>query len=347
MSSAHGTSTLNLTATSLTTTSLGTPVPSTRVSSAPSPSSRILKDTADRRALFWAFVLFPAPAFIAWSFPSSALILAPLALYTGFCAGVLTHYHNHRPVFVRARANTRYSLWLSVFYGFPIWSWIPTHNQNHHKHVNGPGDATRTTRTGKSDSLWQLLSYPTRSSAWQAPGLLRYLGELRLSNPARHRQALVQAAIVPLAHGALLVAFVSAHGAIGVLGYFCTLGLPALVAPWSMMFINYLQHVGCDPHSPDDHSRNFVGSWENWLVFDAGLHTVHHEHPGTHWSRYRELHQARAARIHPSLNEQNVLSFVVKRYVRRDRSFAPLLSRPPQNTPSSSMSAISSVPACS
>lgn len=282
--------------------------------------TRLLANSADQRALVWAFLLLPAPALVALVMPRAAPWLAPLALYTGFCAGVLTHYHNHRPVFVRARANSLYALWLSVFYGFPIWSWIPTHNRNHHKHVNGPADATRTTRTGKPDGLWQLLSYPTRSSFWQGPSLVRYLAELRRLNPARHREAIAQAVVVPLAHCALLTVFVILHGAVGALGYLCTLGLPALAAPWSMMFINYLQHVGCDPSSPDNHSRNFVGSWENWLVFDAGLHTVHHEHPGTHWSRYRELHRARAARIHSGLNERNVLSFVVKRYVMGDRS---------------------------
>lgn len=282
--------------------------------------SRVLDNTADRRALVWALLLFPAPALVAFFAPTVAPWLVPLALYTGFSAGVLTHYHNHRPVFVRSRANSLYSLWLSVFYGFPIWSWIPTHNQNHHKHVNGPGDTTRTTRTEKPDGVWQLLSYPTRSSAWQAPTLIRYLGGLRRTNRARYRKALLEAAIVPLAHGTFLAAFVVLHGAAGALAYFCTLGLSAFVASWSMMFINYLQHVGCDPASPDNHSRNFVGEWENWLVFDAGLHTVHHEHPGSHWSQYRELHRARTARIHPGLNERNVASFLVKRYVLGDRA---------------------------
>jgi fatty acid desaturase len=40
----------------------------------------------------------------------------------------------------------------------------------------------------------------------------------------------------------------------------------------------------------------------NWLFFGNGYHTVHHEHPGTHWTRYRALHESRADRIDPALN---------------------------------------------
>jgi fatty acid desaturase len=73
--------------------------------------------------------------------------------------------------------------------------------------------------------------------------------------------------------------------------------------------------VHCDPHSPDNHSRNFVNSFQNWWVFDAGFHTVHHEHAGTHWSEYRRLHRERGDRIDPRLNESSIFGFVFKRYV--------------------------------
>jgi len=91
--------------------------------------------------------------------------------------------------------------------------------------------------------------------------------------------------------------------------------LPALMGTYFMMFTNYLQHVGCDPTSPDNHSRNFTSPVHNWFVFDNGLHTVHHEHPGVHWSRYRALHEQRAARIRPELNQNSLLGYVFKTYV--------------------------------
>jgi fatty acid desaturase len=91
--------------------------------------------------------------------------------------------------------------------------------------------------------------------------------------------------------------------------------LPALLAPTFMLFTNYIQHVHCDPTSPDRHSRNFVSPSANWLTFDNGYHTVHHDRPSVHWSQYASLHAARAASLHPSLNRHSVLSFCLETYV--------------------------------
>ncbi len=243
--------------------------------------------------------------------------MLPVTLYLSFCTGVLTHYHNHRGVFRNRVANQIYSLWLSVFYGFPIFSWIPTHNQNHHKYTNGPHDATSTFRSGKKDSLREALYYPLRSSSWQLPALISYLGLLRRKRSPELGWALAQSGVLFLVHAAGILGLLHLHGpTLGGLAYVCSMLIPALFAPYSMMFINYVQHVGCDPSSPDNHSRNFVGAWENWLVFEAGLHTVHHEHPGTHWSRYPELHRQRENAIAPILNQRNVFSFVYRHYLR-------------------------------
>lgn len=281
------------------------------------PRRSLLRSNRDIRSLFWSLGLFPIPLIVAYFSPWAALALLPCALYLGFCAGVLTHYHNHQGVFRSGTLNQLYSLWLSVFYGFPVFAWIPTHNQNHHRYTNGPLDATSTFRRGKEDSLYEALTYPTRSSAWQLPAVRAYLAQIRRTRPSEYRWCIAQIVTLIVAHVLLFAFFVHRHGApLGALAYAASLGIPALFASWSMMFINYLQHVGCDPESPDHHSRNFVGRFENWLVFDAGLHTVHHEEPGLHWSRLRELHEARAASIHPILLQRNVFTFLWSRYFR-------------------------------
>jgi fatty acid desaturase len=100
-------------------------------------------------------------------------------------------------------------------------------------------------------------------------------------------------------------------------------GVPAGFASWSMMFTNYVQHVDCDPESSDNHSRNFVSPLQNWFVFDAGFHTVHHEQPGVHWSHYRRLHAARAAAIDPSLNQSSIFGFCFRRYLLRAPDAVP------------------------
>ena len=276
----------------------------------------LLDNSRDRRTLFWSLGLFPSMPLVAAFWPQFSYFLWPLALYLGFSAGVLSHYHNHRGVFRRAWLNQSYSVWLSVFYGFPIFAWIPTHNQNHHKYLNGELDATRTERIGRPDSLSAAIIYPLQSSAWQWPALKAYVRKVREKRPKMFAWLVLQSGAVILVHAGFWGAAVWQNGlALGSISYGLLVALPALFASWAMMFINYVQHVGCDSTSQNNHSRNFVGSWENWLVFDAGLHTVHHENPGVHWSAYRELHRQREGVIHPSLCQRNVLSFVANRYL--------------------------------
>jgi beta-carotene hydroxylase len=275
-----------------------------------------LRFREDGRTLLWAFVLLPLVPVLAYARPALAPWLLPLALYASYCSGVLAHNQNHCPTFVGRRANDAYSAWLSVFYGFPLFAWVPTHNQNHHRYMNGDGDVTRTTRSGTGDHPWVAFTYPIRSGAWQMPLIRAYVRDAWARHPARLRRVVLEAAAVVLGHGALVALAVSLHGARrGLLVYALSAGVPALMATYFMMLTNYLQHVGCDPASPDDHSRNFVSPFWNWFVFENGLHAVHHEHPGTHWSRLPGLHAARAGRISARLNQNSLFGYVLQAYV--------------------------------
>jgi len=82
-----------------------------------------------------------------------------------------------------------------------------------------------------------------------------------------------------------------------------------------MMWFNYMQHVHCDPWSAHNHSRNITGRIFNFLVFNNGLHTIHHENPGSHWSKAYELHNAIKDQIDPRLNEPSFLWWVFRAYV--------------------------------
>ena len=303
-----------------------------------SPSKLLLlRHAADRRTLFWSLGLFPTLAVWAVYAPHFALYLVPLSLYLGFCAGVLAHYHNHRGVFRRDGLNQLYAVWLSVFYGFPLFGWIPTHNQNHHKFVNGPRDVTRINRDGKRDTLWNAVTYPMRSSAWQLPLVTAYFRHVWRRGRSHRYWLLGQILAVPLAHGLMAATCVHIHGwHQGGVAYGILVLLPSLFASWSMMFINYMQHVGCDPDSPHGHSRDFVGSLQNWFVFDAGLHTVHHEHPGLHWSNYRARHARRQHAIEPHLCEPNVFAFLWRRYGRQPLESIRSRAGVPESTTSES-----------
>ena len=271
---------------------------------------------ADRRALVWSLIFFPMLPGLSYARPELAVWLLPVALYLAYCAGVLAHNHNHTPVFHSKRVNALYSAWLSFFYGCPLFVWVPTHNRNHHRYLDGPGDATRTALHSSRNTLLAALTYPTRSAIAQASVIVSYVREARARSAARFRQILFETAAVLLGHLAALGLAVAYQGlGRGTLLYLLAFGVPAGFASWSMMFTNYLQHVGCDHSSSDNHSRNFVSRTMNWLVFEAGFHTVHHEHAGTHWSLYPALHAARAARIDPRLNQANLVSYCLSTYV--------------------------------
>src|SRR5690606_10180673 len=204
---------------------------------------RLLRNRNDHRTLLWSLGFFPSLPIVGFFYPRVAVWSLPLTLYLAFCAGVLTHYHNHRSVFHSRGLNQLYSVWLSIFYGFPVFSWIPTHNLNHHRYQNGPGDSTSTDKLRGRDNFLRLICYPTLSSRWQAPELKRYLLSLRSRRSPLYGWALAQCMVVPFAHITLLAVYVGAHGVTqGLLVYAAVMLIPALFAPWSMMVINYLQH---------------------------------------------------------------------------------------------------------
>jgi beta-carotene hydroxylase len=272
--------------------------------------------TSDYRTLFWALVLFPLVPAAAYAWPAALPGLVPFALYTSYCSGVLTHNHTHLPVLSARRANDALGAWLSVFYGCPIAAWIPTHLENHHRYLDGPEDVTRTDRHSLKHGLLQALVYSVACTTWQRPLIASYVRRA-YARRGRHWQVLcLQGATLVVAHAGMLALALSLHGAgLGLLVYTLAFGLPAALAPSFMQFTNYIQHVHCDPASTDNHSRNFVSRGVNWFVFDAGYHTVHHERPSVHWSRYAELHRARESDIHPSLCQHSVFSFCLRSYV--------------------------------
>ncbi len=275
-----------------------------------------LRYREDRRTLIWAFALFPLVPALAYAWPGLALSLLPLALYASYCAGVLAHNHNHSPTFVSRSVNEAYGAWLSIFYGFPLLSWVPTHNQNHHRYSNGDGDASQTARVGTVDTALVAFKYPFLAGRAQLPLVFAFAREARMKSPRKLRRLVVEATAIVVVHGALIALGVRLHGVRTGLGvYVVSAGLPAALASYFMLFTNYLQHVGCNAASKDDHSRNFTSPFFNWFVFENGLHTVHHEHPGVHWSRYRALHEARAARIRPDLNQNSLFGYALRTYV--------------------------------
>jgi beta-carotene hydroxylase len=276
----------------------------------------MLRHSSDRRTALWAFVLFPALGFAPYVQPRLIPWLLPLSLYLGFCAGVFSHNHNHCPMFKSRSMNAFYSAWLSIFYFYPTWVWIPSHNLNHHKYVNRAGDATITWRYSKKNTLFTSSTYYFVSAFWQKPVLDEYFAKARASNPKLFRQIIVQMVTVGGTHASLLALAIALHGKkLGSLVYLFGVAIPALFANYSMIFINYIQHAHTDPWSEHNHSRNFVSKLGNWLVFNNGFHGAHHESAGLHWSKLPAAHAKIAAFIDPALKEASLGGYVFRAYI--------------------------------
>jgi fatty acid desaturase len=156
-----------------------------------------------------------------------------------------------------------------------------------------------------------MLVYAFKAGGWQLPLIVGYLNKQFAIRPRALVVPALQLVSVVGAQIVVLCVAVGLHGFAAGLGlYALSFGLPVILAAPLLQATNYLQHVGCDPTSPDNHSRNFTNRWFNWWFFGNGYHTVHHEHPGSHWTLYRALHERRAMRIDPALNLDTPLSFL-------------------------------------
>jgi beta-carotene hydroxylase len=291
-----------------------------------------LRHKEDWRTVLYAFVLMPAIPILQYARPSLIGWLLPAQLYFGFLGGVIAHNHNHSPTFHNRRQNALFSAWMSIWYGVPIFGWIPTHNRNHHKYVNGPGDTTITWRYFHRNSLVSLLSYFFISNRFQAPSLRAYVAEARSKSPSLHREIVLQIRTVVAAHVSMLALAILLLGVKqGLVLYGVGFVGQVAFAWWAMYFINFVQHVDCDPSSRFDHSRNFVGKLSNWLTFNAGYHTAHHARAGLHWSKLPALHNELASHIDPRLNETSLLWFTLRTYVLAP--FVPALNTKMLGTP--------------
>jgi beta-carotene hydroxylase len=277
---------------------------------------------ADYRTLLWVLL---AAALVAVEFarPELAKYLFWVNAYLALACGVIAHNHNHCPTFAGKRANQAFAISISLFYGYPVFAWIPTHNLNHHKYVNRAGDATITWRFTNKHNLWVAATYFFVSSYYQGYPIREFIKKSREHSPPLYRRIVTQYAFFIGSHVALLATAVLLHGlGQGVVLYVLACGFPAFFALWTIMLFNYEQHVHTDPWSSHNHSRSWDGKIVNFFLFNNGLHAAHHENPGTHWSKLPELHAEIAPKIDARLIEHNMWWYFVRQYF-----VAPLIPR--------------------
>lgn len=276
----------------------------------------MVRNPADYRTLLWTFVLTPGLLIFLYFRPDLVVYLWPLSCYFALSCGIVAHNHNHTPTFKSKGANQFFGTWISLFYGYPTFAWIPTHNLNHHKLVNKAGDATITWRFTNRHNALVAITYFFVSSYYQSEPIKTFIRKAKEKNPKLYRQIISQYVIVYGTHALLFGLAVALHGfKTGGLLWLLAAGIPGFFALWTIMLFNYEQHVHADPFSRHNHSRNFEGKLLNFLLFNNGLHTAHHENAGTHWADLPKVHAELRPHIDPRLIHRSVWWYWFQQYV--------------------------------
>ena len=266
----------------------------------------MLRQAADIRTLIYMAVT-TALLVVQWSRDSFSPMLFIAYLFMAVSVAVIAHNHNHLTIWKSKTLNAFTDYWLTLFYGFPAFVWVPTHNQNHHKFNNREGDYTITYRYTEKTNLFRLLAYPTVSGLHQQKAIGGYLKKQYRINRSRFWFCISQYL--------LLLSFLVAAFAIDWQKALLYIFIPQQVSLFVVLIFNYVQHVHADEESPVNHSRNIVGPVMNWLLFNNGLHTAHHDNPGLHWSKVPAAHAKIADKIDPRLNEQSFWWFMIRVYI--------------------------------
>lgn len=262
----------------------------------------MLRYTADVRTIVTVASFYFLVA-LQWLWtPPAVWISVLLVLVTcanSFLIAVATHNAVHAPVFKARWMNRVYQVVLTLGYGHPVSAFVPGHNLSHHRYMQTPKDAMRTSKLRFRWHLLNVLLLPILVGGAIYRGNANYFGAMRTRNPRWFRQFTVEAAVYVVVVGTLLC--------LDPIKFVYTVFLPHQYAAWGIMAMNMIQHDGCDEGSEYNHSRNFVGPIVNFFCFNNGFHSVHHKHPGLHWSLTPEAHRREfGPHIHPALEQKNM-----------------------------------------
>ena len=263
-----------------------------------------LKDSADVKSLIYIFIT--TALFIAqWMWWGFNPFIYTWFLFMSVAVSVMTHNHNHLPMWRSKVMNVLTDWWLTVFYGFPIFAWIPTHNKNHHRFNNREGDDSITYRVSEKNNFFTLVSYPTISGYYQQKAIFSYLKEMKANNKEKFWISISQYAV--------LVLWIAAALIIDWEKALLFVIIPQQVSLFSVLIFNYVQHVHADEESEWNHSRNFTGLL-NFMLFNNGYHTIHHQKAGLHWNKAAKAHNEIENNIDPILLERSFWWYIVRSY---------------------------------
>jgi fatty acid desaturase len=189
------------------------------------------------------------------------------------------HNHGHLPVFgPGARwANAAYDTVLALVTGYPTAFWELHHNLGHHRNFLAPADdvaAIVDPRTGRPMSrVW----YSVRGNFTILFDCLR----IARNEAARGKPRLLHKLVLELSiHAAVMVALYVWDAKLAFL-YFT---VPNVLAGYYVWWESYVHHHGVPGGDIYAGSVTTTGRRFNWVNFNIGHHTAHHEKPTLHWS---------------------------------------------------------------
>jgi beta-carotene hydroxylase len=263
-----------------------------------------LKNNADVKSLIYIFIT-TALFITQWMWLGVNPFMYTWYLFMAVTVAVMTHNHNHLPIWRSKTLNLFTDWWLTVFYGFPIFAWIPTHNKNHHRFNNREGDDSITYRVSEKNNFLTLISYPTVSGYYQQKAIFGYLKDLKANNKEKFWICISQYVVLVLwIAAALLIDWEKA---------LLFVIIPQQVSLFSVLIFNYVQHVHTNEESEWNHSRNYTG-FLNFLLFNNGYHTIHHHRAGLHWNKVPEAHKEIEKNIDPILLERSFWWYIIRSY---------------------------------
>lgn len=265
----------------------------------------MLKYKADYKTIIY-MVLTTGLFAIQWYIGEVNLILYVWYLFLSVAVSTMAHNHNHISMWKNKWMNLFQDNWLTIFYGFPVFAWIPTHNTNHHVHNNREPDYTKTYRYSEKNNIFTLLTYPQVSSKFQLPAVIEHYWATRKRNKEKFMFYTMQAVV--------LVSWIAFWMILDWRKGLLFVVIPQQVSLFSVLLFNYIQHVHADEHSKHNHSRNIISSM-NFFLFNNAYHTVHHLYPGLHWSKLPEQHAKVEHLIDPALNEKSFWWYILRQYI--------------------------------
>lgn len=271
-----------------------------------------MRRNADLRTLLFIGVYF-ALVYVIWN-QYETLGTIPfytlwwLTWYFSWVGAVAVHNTVHCPVFYNKTANKLLHIALSLVYGHPTSSYVPGHNLSHHQNTQTPRDMMRTSKVRfKWHFLNGILFGPAVAMA-VVGAENTYFDVQRKKKQPIYKQFQVEKFVTFTVAAMLII--------LNLRKWVVCVFLPHLLSSLSIVSLNMLQHDGCDDNHKYNHSRNFVSPILNFFAYNNGYHTIHHMHPGWHWSTLPQKHKELVEPfMHKNLAQPSILLYIFKTFI--------------------------------